>query len=65
MVVSLGPVDEHFQVVEAYFLIAVRGLCLLLSIDAYIDFIQLMLRQGNRVAVAQNGIAALALLVFV
>ena len=34
MVVALGPVDEHFQVVEAYFLIAVWGVHLLLSVNA-------------------------------
>lgn len=64
-IVTLGPVDEHFKVVEAYFHITVRGLCLLLSVNAYIDFIQALFRQGNRVAVAEDGIGTLTILVLV
>lgn len=65
MVVALGPVNKHFQVVEAHFHIAVRGLCLLLSVNAYIDFIKALFGQRDRVAIAEDGIGALAILVLV
>ena len=47
MVVALGPIDEHFQVVEAHLHIAVRGIHLLLAVNTYIDFIQALFGQGN------------------
>ena len=40
MVVTLRPVNKHFQPIKAHFHIAIRGLCLLLSVNAYIDFMQ-------------------------
>ena len=65
MVVALGPVNKHFQPIKAHFHIAIRGLCLLLSVNAYIDFIQALFGQGNRVAIAEDGIGALTILVLV
>ena len=65
MVVALGPKDKHFQPIKAHFRIAIRGLCLLLSVNAYIDFIQALFGQGNRVAIAEDGIGALNILVLV
>ena len=65
MIIALGPIDEHFQIVEAHFHIAVRGVHLLLSVNAYIDFIQPMLRHGDGVAVAENGISTPIVLVLV
>ena len=65
MVVTLGPVNKHFQPIKAHFHIAIRGLCLLLSVNAYIDFIQALFGQGNRVAIAEDGIGTLTILVLV
>ena len=63
MVFALRPVDKHFQLIKAHFHIAVRGLCLLLSVNAYIDFIQTLFGQGNRVAIAEDGIGTLIVLI--
>ena len=65
MIIALGPIDEHFQIVEAHFHITVRGVHLLLSVNAYIDFIQPMLRHGDGLAVAENGISTPIVLVLV
>ena len=65
MVVTLRPVNKHFQPIKAHFHIAIRGLCLLLSVNAYIDFIQALFGQGNRVAIAEDGIGTLTILVLV
>jgi len=65
MVVALGPVDKNLQPVEANFHITVRGFHLLLSVNAYIDFIQTLFGQGDRIAVAEDGIGALIVLVLI
>ena len=62
MIFALRPVDKHFQPIKAHLHIAVRGLCLLLSVNAYIDFIQALFGQGNRVAIAEDSIGALTIL---
>ena len=65
MVFALRPVDKYVQSIKAHFHIAIRGLCLLLSVNAYIDFIQTLFGQGNRIAIAEDGIGTLIVLILV
>ena len=54
---ALAPIDKHLQVVETNFGIAVRGVHELIPVNAYIDFLQALFRQGHRIAVAEDGIS--------
>ena len=54
---ALAPIDEYLQAVKTHFRIAVRGVHTLFTVDAYIDFVQALVRQGHRIAVAEDGIS--------
>ena len=62
---ALAPIDEYLQVVKTNIRIAVRGFHALIPVNADIDFVQALFRQGDGIAVAEDGIRPLVVLVLV
>ena len=65
MVIAFRPVEEHFEVIEAHFHIAVRCVHALLTVNFDGDLLQALFGQGNRLAIAEDGIGTLIVLILV